>query len=123
MDKSKCIAEVNKVAEEWNRIIQSAICGKHMCGCKKLRNCSAVVREYVVDIDRFSNLDDKERILHVYVLQSYETDVAYIIENFNVGIDVLRLVYGYTNTSSQHIRKFFDDYIDKTRLSTVLTYR
>lgn len=38
-------------------------------------------------------------------LISYNTIVAFIDDNGNM-YDVLRLVYGYTNTSAKHISKF-----------------
>lgn len=41
-----------------------------------------------------------------YVLQSYATLVACIDKRTNTLYDMLRKVYGYTNTSAQHISKF-----------------
>lgn len=61
---------------------------------KRLRNCQATV----YTSDRF------------YVLQSYNTIVAFIDRDTDTLYDVLRFVYGYTNTSAQHIRKFEKDY-------------
>lgn len=46
-----------------------------------------------------------------YLLRSYSTIVASINRNIGTECDVLRKVYGYTATSAQHIRKFFDDYM------------
>ena len=61
---------------------------------KSLRTCQAMVFEF----------ED------CYILQSYHTLVAgnrkYKWEEF----DFLRMVYGYTATSAQHIAKFFADY-------------
>lgn len=48
------------------------------------------------------------------VLRSYNTFVAFITPNGEF-VDVLRLVYGYTNTSAQHIRKFYNDYAGKCK--------
>lgn len=45
-----------------------------------------------------------------YFLESYSTVVAFIDRRDNVLYDVLRLVYGYTATSAQHIAKFAYDY-------------
>lgn len=45
-----------------------------------------------------------------YVLQSYNTVVAFIDRRADCLYDVLRLVYGYTSTSAQHISKFEHDY-------------
>ena len=41
-----------------------------------------------------------------YVLQSYNTIVAFIDKTTNTLYDVLRYVYGYTATSGKHIAKF-----------------
>ena len=43
-------------------------------------------------------------------LRSYNTVVAFIDLNTDEFYDVLRMVYGYTSTSSQHIAKFKHDY-------------
>ena len=49
-----------------------------------------------------------------YYLKSYNTFVAsvenYSFRNVSECCDFLRAVYGYTATSAQHIRKFFDKY-------------
>ena len=45
-----------------------------------------------------------------YVLRSYRTVVAIIEKSTDTCYDFLRAVYGYTNTSAQHIRKFDHDY-------------
>lgn len=68
---------------------------------EKLRKCSATVFTYR-DVDGDT----------VYLLKSYNTIVAMVDEKGD-GIDFLRYVYGYTATSAQHIRKFFDDYCKK----------
>lgn len=44
------------------------------------------------------------------VLVSYTTTVAFIDKQEHSAYDILRLVYGYTSTSAQHIAKFFSDY-------------
>lgn len=44
------------------------------------------------------------------VLISYTTTVAFIDKRERKAYDILRLVYGYTSTSAQHIAKFFNDY-------------
>ena len=64
---------------------------------KKLRKCTATVYAYETDLGV------------VFVLRSYNTIVAYVDEN-GMKYDFLRYVYGYTATSAQHIRKFFEDY-------------
>ena len=62
--------------------------------CKRLRTCQAIVFEF----------ED------CYVLQSYHTIVAGIRKDTGEEFDFLRMVYGYTATSAQHIAKFFADY-------------
>ena len=60
----------------------------------RLRTCNATVYE-------------NERYI---VLISYTTTVAFIDKRERKAYDILRLVYGYTATSAQHIAKFFSDY-------------
>ena len=45
-----------------------------------------------------------------YYLESYETIIAMIMKSSKNCYDFLRLVYGYTATSAQHISKFCKDY-------------
>lgn len=61
---------------------------------KQLRSCKA----YVMETESY------------YVLKSYSTIVAFIDKETDTLYDVLRLVYGYTSTSAQHISKFNHDY-------------
>lgn len=61
---------------------------------KKLRHCKADVVETP----------------HWYILRSYNTLIAGVYKETCTGYDWLRLVYGYTATSAQHIAKFFHDY-------------
>ena len=49
-----------------------------------------------------------------YILRSYNTIIAIIDRNGNL-YDFLRMVYGYTATSAQHISKFVRDYNATTR--------
>ena len=70
---------------------------------KKLRYCSAEV----LSIDKY------------FILKSYDTIIACIDKETNIMYDFLRLVYGYTSTSAQHISKFWHDYGYGTRY----TYR
>ena len=60
----------------------------------RLRTCNATVYE-------------NERYI---VLISYTTAVAFIDKQDRRAYDILRLIYGYTATSAQHIAKFFSDY-------------
>lgn len=57
---------------------------------KRLDNCTA----WIYENDNY------------YVLQSYNTIIAFIDKTTNTLYDVLRYVYGYTATSAKHISKF-----------------
>ena len=61
---------------------------------KRLRSCSADVLETP----------------SFFILRSYNTVVAVIDKLTGNCYDVLRMVYGYTATSAQHITKFTNDY-------------
>lgn len=61
---------------------------------KRLRSCSAQVLETP----------------SFFILRSYNTVVAVIDKHTGNTYDVLRMVYGYTATSAQHIAKFSNDY-------------
>ena len=61
---------------------------------KRLRSCTADVCETE----------------NYYILRSYNTIVAVMDKAYDMLYDVLRLVYGYTATSAQHISKFDTDY-------------
>ena len=61
---------------------------------KRLRSCSAEVLETP----------------SYFILRSYNTVVAVIDKQTGTTWDVLRMVYGYTATSAQHITKFTADY-------------
>ena len=61
---------------------------------KRLRSCSAEVLETP----------------SFFILRSYNTVVAVIDKLTGNTWDVLRMVYGYTATSAQHITKFSNDY-------------
>ena len=82
--------EIESMIEFFNEYFRSSSYGI----AKRLRNCQAKV----YTSDRF------------YVLQSYNTIVAFIDRETDTLYDVLRFVYGYTSTSAQHIRKFEKDY-------------
>lgn len=82
----KVIAMVDKYNEEVKKIF--------LHHGKRLRTCQA----YVYETPGF------------YVLRSYNTVVAIIEKSTDTCYDFLRLVYGYTPTSAQHIRKFDKDY-------------
>ena len=61
---------------------------------KRLRTCTA----WVFETEDY------------YILKSYETYVAVILKSTDVMYDALRIAYGYTATSAQHIAKFAHDY-------------
>lgn len=61
---------------------------------KRLRTCNAAVLETP----------------NFYILRSYNTVVAVVDKYTGSTWDVLRMVYGYTSTSVQHIAKFAADY-------------
>lgn len=61
---------------------------------KRLRSCTARVYE--------TN--------NYYLLKSYDTFIASINKEDGKLFDALRLVYGFTSTSAQHISKFWHDY-------------
>ena len=65
----------------------------------RLRTCSAHVYETE----------------HFYVLRSYNTFVASFNKETGEFIDFLRYVYGFTNTSAQHIAKFRNDFASKAK--------
>ena len=81
----------------------------------RLRSCSATV---------FDLVDDTTGEVLYHVLRSYNTIVAFIDPTTDTLYDVLRLVYGYTSTSAQHISKFSQDYgSGKWGCAKRLTYR
>ena len=82
----KVIAMVDKYNEEVKKNV--------LHHGKRLRTCQA----YVYETPSF------------YVLRSYNTVVAIIEKSTDTCYDFLRVVYGYTNTSAQHICKFCQDY-------------
>ena len=99
MKKSEQI-KINEIAMDvfekaWNelpKIAFSYMSDRQMrkAGAKRLLSCSAWVWETE----------------NYYVLQSYNTFIACIDKNTDICYDVLRLVYGYTSTSGQHVVKF-----------------
>lgn len=82
--------EVLMAIERYNEDLKDGTIAKG----KRLRSCQA----YVYETRRF------------YVLRSYNTVVAVIEKSSDICYDFLRLVYGYTSTSAQHISKFDKDY-------------
>ena len=81
----RCMIAYNNALEELEEDVIDA---------KRLRTCSAIVYE----TDNY------------YILRSYNTVIAVIDKTFDTLYDCLRVVYGYTATSAQHIAKFNHDY-------------
>ena len=87
--------KINSFVEEvWNQAISEFYNEYDTVEPVRLRSCKACVFE----------------TSHYYFLQSYNTFVACIDKEQDTLVDVLRLVYGYTSTSAQHISKFDQDY-------------
>ena len=93
MKKNERLENNSIIEKEWN-IAYKDFQSNAIIASRKLRSCSAVVHE----TDNY------------YFLQSYNTIVAFIDKSTDTCYDVLRLVYGYTATSAQHISKFERDY-------------
>lgn len=81
----------NKCERVWDDMLSQFVLSGEP---ERLRTCKACV----FDIGNY------------YVLQSYATLVACIDKRTDTLYDMLRKVYGYTSTSSQHIAKFSHDY-------------
>jgi len=88
-----------------NQIVVNELCKKAYDELEEylVENRYDVDREY-----RLFNCQAKVVEYNDYIcLYSYDTLVAFIDLNNDTCYDVLRLVYGYTATSSQHIAKFY----------------
>lgn len=96
MKKEKQMQENLKVEEAFTAFKSDKYKAKGLefAPAMRLRECNAYV----------------SRIGKWLVLTSYRTDVAIIDIQTGVLYDFLRLVYGYTATSAQHISKFAHDY-------------
>lgn len=87
--------EINRVAMEiFDNAILELNSMENRAEWKRLRTCTAEVAETE----------------NYYILRSYNTLVACIEKSTDTLADVLRVVYGYTSTSAQHIAKFRHDY-------------
>ena len=96
-EREKALSELEEEAASINGV-----------NVKRLRSCSAMV--YTTT--------------NYYILRSYNTIIAVINKNTDALYDFLRIVYGYTATSSQHINKFAHDYCSgKWYCSKVYTAR
>ena len=83
---------INDYCEREIPIVESELA--NIVSVKRLRTCKA----YVYETDSY------------YILKSYATVVAFIRKDDLECFDILRMVYGYTATSAQHIAKFKNDY-------------
>lgn len=101
--------KVKSMYEHFTKILENECTGT--AESRRLRNCTA----YVYRVGDF------------WALRSYSTTIAIIDTTTNTLYDFLRLVYGYTSTSSQHISKFNHDYcnhcVSPRGCTTVYTYR
>lgn len=85
--------DINRIADKYFDEAMEEYANWHK-DLGRLRTCSAGVYE----TDNF------------YLLRSYRTIIAVIDKRTDTLYDVLRIVYGYTATSAQHISKFESDY-------------
>lgn len=90
MNKTEKAVNNSIIEKEWEKAKQEI---NYNFGTR-LRTCSAWVYE----------------TKDYYFLRSYNTIVAFIDKITDTCYDVLRLEYGYTSTSAQHIAKFRHDY-------------
>ena len=87
--------EINELVEkEFDKALDEYMNGVCYHDGIKLRSCQAEVIETV----------------NYYILRSYRTKIACIDKRDGTLYDALRMVYGYTATSSQHVAKFWHDY-------------
>jgi len=87
----KCVLAMRTA---WYELLESCNCDLRLAKSKKLRSCNAKVYETE----------------NWYILQSYDTPIACIWKYGYEIYDALRVEYGYTVTSAQHIAKFIIDY-------------
>ena len=91
MKKSEQFKINNKVL---TALVESKLYYEHLINKVRLNKCKAYVKETE----------------NYYLLYSYDTFVAFINKRENICYDILRLSYGYTSTSAQHIAKFRKSY-------------
>lgn len=86
-----CNINKNEVNKNYYRGIEGILYYAFKNGkrCCRLYSCNAEIRE----------------CMGVLVLVSYDTPIAVLTDDLSL-YDCLRVVYGYTATSSQHISKF-----------------
>lgn len=84
-------------------LVELKNCNDHAIHKVRLNKCKA----YTLETENY------------YVLLSYNNFVAFIDKHTGICYDILRLVYGYTSTSAQHIAKFRKAY----GAVNTLTYR
>ena len=87
MKKDEQIKINNEVV---SAIIELNMYKEHVINNIRLNKCKAYIKETE----------------NYYLLFSYDNFVAFINKSENICYDILRLVYGYTSTSAQHIAKF-----------------
>lgn len=99
--KKESQGKINLEVAENFKMAVSEFNGSKLVNSKRLRSCSATVHE----TENF------------YILQSYHTLIACIEKSTGIMYDALRMVYGYTATSAQHVSKFAHDYSANERLT------
>ena len=105
MRKSEQIAINNECMEAMEKFNST---NEEIIKTERLDNCTAWIKETA----------------NYYILQSYNTNIAFIDKATNTLYDVLRYVYGYTATSAKHIAKFRRyNKIDTWVYGKELTYR
>lgn len=108
MTKQEKEKKNKEIEREWNKASAEYDKEYPIKTSKQLRSCTALVYE----------------TSNYYFLQSYGTIIAFIDKATDTCYDVLRLVYGFTRTSAQHIAKFRHDYgLGKFGCEHELTYK
>lgn len=82
--------------------------------------CKMFWKDAMMELNRTDILDARKRLnrcqawvyktKNYYILRSYSTFIACISIKHDTCFDMLRLEYGYTATSAQHVAKFCYEY-------------
>lgn len=93
---------------------------KEMCARKQAQQNELIYALLASKIEELKSAEQLERLrkcsAYVYQtnsgrwLKSYDTFIAYVDFNTGIGVDFLRGVCDYTNTSAYHFAKFSHDY-------------
>ena len=93
--------DVQLVINEWVENVYENCMDEYEESVNSFRGMWKQLRTCKVDVYETKNF---------YILRSYNTIVACINKNSGQAYDFLRMVFGYTSTSAQHIAKFVSDY-------------